>query len=171
MFKSITVVVAVIVVAVIALIVGLSIKYAGGNSTAVPVSTPPTSVPVSTPLVISVPGSGNEPTNKPVPVPIPGNKENNTPAPDPLTYSKEPLLPVPVPSKVPLMGAKVGDYCEYDDTCESRVCGNTQQTDGTAYKNTCLGSDLPKGSVCYKDDSCSSYRCSYDWSFDRYLCN
>jgi hypothetical protein len=84
--------------------------------------------------------------------------------------------PTKVPTKVPttaspVLNGKEGDLCYYNDTCLSRVCANTHQSIDTIYHNTCLPSSLSKGSVCYKDESCKSYSCIYNWSFDKYICN
>jgi hypothetical protein len=92
---------------------------------------------------------------------------------------KNTLSPAPVktmrptsgPTSQPVLNGLEGDYCLYNDTCISRVCANSHQSESTVYHNTCLPNNLPKGSVCYNDESCNSYSCSYNWSFDKYICN
>lgn len=119
--------------------------------------------------VTTGPNIGLEPSHVPTSPPT-------SPVTNPVTNPPTPPIPKPRPRPTavptrPVLNGKEGDYCLYNDTCLSRVCANTHQSNGTIYHNTCLPNNLPKGSVCYKDQSCKSYSCMYNWSFDKYTCS
>jgi hypothetical protein len=87
-----------------------------------------------------------------------------------LPITKSPR-PTSVSTPAPLLNAKEGEYCLYNDTCTSRVCANSQQSLNTVFHNTCVPSGLLKGTKCYKDESCKNYSCAYNWSVGYYTCN
>lgn len=121
-----------------------------------------TSLPTSLPTQSSTGLDLYAPTNSSTTIPVVNDNTTYYPISTP--------VPMRVPMCTPILNGEIGDCCEYNETCNTRVCGNTQQTIGTLYQNTCLPKGLPKGSVCYKDQSCQNYSCQYSWFSKRYEC-
>ena len=132
---------------------------------------PPTPFPTPSPTYVP----SESPTSLPVSPTMPSTQSPITQSPTYAPTNAPTTLPItnpptPKPTCKPVINGKIGDCCHWGNTCKSRICANTQQSNGTKYHNTCLPADLQTGKVCWNDESCLSESCVYNFSKKHYVC-